>query len=332
MYTYTSSEFPIGTYPRICNTGVLITDKGISMYNYSLDYLGFTAFEVELEEITKYLPQEKLVALEKGRMGYKKAYLYEKIAILYDGQPSMGIHFDCPSQGLANILDILTIPALQGSLKYTRIDIACDIKDKDFFNQCYMACLTKNYKSRRKSWTDLTKRATGSNALQGRTLYFGSRTSETFLRIYDKALEQGEDIDWTRVELEIKGKSAHNLACLIGHSPIDEIFSGILNSYLTFIDRTSSKNISRCKTLDFWEDMLTSKERVTISPEKKEKNISDTYSWLLKQVSRSLGKISYFDDIAEEELTENLVKIGRQKISEEDKARAEKFKESWRTC
>lgn len=302
------------------------------MYTYSLDYLAFTGFEVEIDEITKCLPDESLVSLEKGRMGYKKAYLYKKIAILYDGQPNMGVHFDCPSSGLAYILDILTIPALQGRLKFTRVDIACDIKEKDFFNQCYMACMTKNYKSKWKSWTDLTKRATGSNSLQGRTIYFGSRTSETFLRIYDKALEQGEEKDWTRVELEVKGKSAHNLACLIGHDSIDKIFSRIINNYISFIDRSSSKNISRCKMLDFWSDMLTSDDKVTISPEKKEKSISDTYSWLLKQVSRSLGKISYFDDISDEELTESLVKIGRQKLSEEDKIKAQEFKKGWRQC
>jgi hypothetical protein len=40
------------------------------------------------------------------------------------------------------------------------------------------------------------------------TVYFGSRTSETMVRIYEKGKEQGVDLDWTRFELEIKGDKA----------------------------------------------------------------------------------------------------------------------------
>lgn len=40
------------------------------------------------------------------------------------------------------------------------------------------------------------------------TVYFGSRTSETMVRVYDKGKEQRTDLDWTRFELEIKGDKA----------------------------------------------------------------------------------------------------------------------------
>lgn len=40
------------------------------------------------------------------------------------------------------------------------------------------------------------------------TLYFGSRQSEIMVRMYEKGKEQRVDIDWLRVELEIKGDRA----------------------------------------------------------------------------------------------------------------------------
>lgn len=40
------------------------------------------------------------------------------------------------------------------------------------------------------------------------TCYMGSRTSEVMLRIYEKGKEQGNDLDWQRVEIEIKGDKA----------------------------------------------------------------------------------------------------------------------------
>jgi len=40
------------------------------------------------------------------------------------------------------------------------------------------------------------------------TVYFGSRTSETMVRSYEKGKEQKTDLDWIRFELELKGDKA----------------------------------------------------------------------------------------------------------------------------
>lgn len=45
----------------------------------------------------------------------------------------------------------------------------------------------------------------------GETLALGSRQSQFYCRIYDKGAEQKADVDWLRVELEIKDEPAHNL-------------------------------------------------------------------------------------------------------------------------
>jgi len=47
---------------------------------------------------------------------------------------------------------------------------------------------------------------------QGRTVYIGSRTSENYLRVYDKGAESEQKTDWCRLELETKATMANLLA------------------------------------------------------------------------------------------------------------------------
>ena len=288
------------------------------MLKFSIDYLSFTIFNVEIQTIIDHLPKKDFTFLEKGRLGYKSAILYKGIRILYDGKKDMGIHIDASSTALGWAVDILLIPIVQGNTKYSRIDIACDCYDYDMYNLTSTAANAHNYKSKWRKRSEIIQHDTATNDITGRTLYFGSRNSTVFLRIYDKALEQGLELDWTRLELEIKGKSAHNLALIIGQLPLDEIFFKLINNYISFIDRASNSNISRCKLLPFWDEFIKEADRLSVAPKKEEQNISKTYSWLLKQVSRSLAKINKVDEEGQMELIRGLIDVGNKKLSIDD--------------
>lgn len=295
------------------------------MLTFSIDYLSFTIFNVEIQTIIDHLPKCDFQFMEKGRLGYKKAIMYKGVRILYDGNEEMGIHVDASSSALAWATDILYIPTIQGNVKFTRIDIACDILDDDFYNIISIHTLNHNFKTKRRKRSEIKSYNTSSNQIVGRTIYFGSRTSSVFMRIYDKALEKKEDKDWTRMELEIKSKTAHNLAKMINEYPLDKLFFLILNNYIDFIDRSASKNISRCPRLDFWNNFITTDKSVTIAPKKEDKNISKTYNWLLKQVSKSLAKIDKVDTQGNLNLVDGLIQIGNHKISAEDEMQIEEF-------
>lgn len=295
------------------------------MIKFSIDYLSFTIFNVEIQTIIDHLPKNDFTFLEKGRLGYKSAILYKGVWILYDGKKDMGIHVDASSTALGWAVDILLIPVVQGNTKYSRIDIACDCYDYDMYNLTSEAAAAHNYKSKRRKRSEIIQHDTATNDITGRTLYFGSRNSSVFLRIYDKALEQKIELDWTRLELEVKGKSAHNLALIIGKLPLDEIFYKLINNYITFIDRSSNTNISRCKVLPFRDEFIREEERLSVAPRKEEKNISKTYSWLLKQVSRSIAKINKVDENGSFELIRGLIDIGNKKLSFEDEKQINDF-------
>lgn len=295
------------------------------MIKFSIDYLSFTIFNVEIQTIIDHLPKSDFTFLEKGRLGYKSAILYKGVRILYDGKKDMGIHIDASSTALGWAVDILLIPVVQGNAKYTRIDIACDCYNANMYKLTSEAANAHNYKSKRRKWSEIIQHNTATNDITGRTLYFGSRNSSVFLRIYDKALEQGLDLDWTRLELEIKGKSAHNLAQIIGKLPLDEIFFKLINNYISFIDRASDSNISRCKLLPFRDEFIKAKERLSVAPKKEEQNVSRTYNWLLKQVSRSIAKINKVDEDGDMKLINGLIDIGKRRLSLEDEEQITRF-------
>lgn len=295
------------------------------MLAFSIDYLSFTIFNVEIQTIIDHLPKCDFQFMEKGRLGYKKAILYKGVRILYEGNDDMGIHVDASSSALAWATDILMIPVVQGNVKYTRIDIACDVLDSDFYNVISLHTSCHNFKTKWRKWSEILTHNTKNNNVIGRTTYFGSRNSSVYLRIYDKAMEQKEDKDWTRIELEIKSKAAHNLATLINNYPLDKLFFMILNNYIEFIDRTASSNISRCPRLDFWNDFITTDESITIAPKKQEQTISKTYSWLLKQVSKSIAKIDKVDSEGDIDLIHGLIQIGRRKMTVEDDEQIKQF-------
>lgn len=72
--------------------------------------------------------------------------------------------------------------------------------------------------------------------LKGWTVYIGQRSCEAFVRIYDKAAEQGvTGVDWVRFELETKGKTADALSRAVleqGNSAV----LGQINRRIRFIE------------------------------------------------------------------------------------------------
>lgn len=109
----------------------------------------------------------------------------------------------------------LTTPARQDRLLWlaakrgwncTRLDFAVDIQD-DMWNVAdyYTAWKIAHAHNRQKTCAYI-EGATGD------TFYIGSRASTKFVRVYDKAGEQGLEGRWTRVEMECKGEFASRLA------------------------------------------------------------------------------------------------------------------------
>jgi DNA relaxase NicK len=121
----------------------------------------------------------------------------------------------------------------------------------------------------------------------GHTIYIGSRTSEKFMRLYDKGVEQHlEGADWKRLELELKGMVARAAA----HQVIDtRSLTGTFNSVaLGMVNLTDCHEYAKFFPAGGEELSLPAIEKHT-----------DREAWLIKQVIPALR-----EHIKQEGLTE----------------------------
>lgn len=96
--------------------------------------------------------------------------------------------------------------------------------------------------------------------IQGLTVYVGSRKSDLFIRVYDKAAERGfkpSELHWVRIEIQMRRDRAEMAARAVATDPyIGNVFAGILSNYFRILQPTSDSNKSRWPTADYWEKIL----------------------------------------------------------------------------
>lgn len=103
--------------------------------------------------------------------------------------------------------------ALAAAEHCSRVDLAVDVhlyaEVPSLPRDCYVSLFHKPPGNGRPAQRTLILNSNG-----GSTLYIGSRTSDRFARLYDKGIEQKASSAgrWYRLELEVKGNSAHPLA------------------------------------------------------------------------------------------------------------------------
>lgn len=159
--------------------------------------------------------------------------------------------------------------ALAMGANVTRIDIAIDVHREMYLRSMKAAADQGEIVTRAQDWPLIEGR-------RGSTLYVGSRSSEKFLRIYDKAAEQKVDGTWFRIELECKGDFARGVALHVDGNGYD-YFGDIIRGFADW------------PTMHQWQEATTSPTLLEgiAKPEKRR----DTFSWLMKSVAPSVAKL-----------------------------------------
>jgi phage replication initiation protein len=214
------------------------------------------------------------------------------------GRADMGVHVRLPSSALvaSGIDPVVVLSDLyRMGAKFTRVDLAADDtlwlldleeiarKSKD---KCEIVC---------QAHSGNKYEGTFGKSRDGHTETYGSRHSETFVRIYDKAAEQkaktGQVIaHWIRVEFEYKDARAQAVADYIAthRETWREAARGWFLAYLDFKEPGQDANRSRWETCDWWLKFLenASKKRLFIS--RAVKTVDEVKNWVNKQVAPSL--------------------------------------------
>jgi phage replication initiation protein len=209
----------------------------------------------------------------------------------------MGVHVRLPASALKALpRDALSVLgdflAMQG--KATRLDLAADdfngLLNMDVMRE---KILKKEFVCRARSGSEVRSLFGGA----GHTLYFGSRESDTFLRIYDKAAEQadlGVDVSccplWIRTEMELKNNRADAAAQYIyTHREDWQIeAAGWLLNFLDYKDPGTDSNVSRWDTSPFWSAFVEDAKKSRIVSVQQERTVEDVRDWIDRQVTPSL--------------------------------------------
>lgn len=155
----------------------------------------------------------------------------------------------------------------QSQAKATRIDFCLDIIGSDFKPQsCVNHLRARNVVTHARSIIRVSDEWKG-----GFSQYVGTKTSETYTRIYDKAAEQKSQGNWTRVETVYQGERAEPaLHAYLAHKSTRRLI-------LAHVDFPKWRN---------WRRVMRADKAKLNYPSR----IAATRQWLLSQVSTSLAK------------------------------------------
>jgi len=317
-----------------------------------IDWLEFTVTGLQLEsvilEILK-LEKKTFTKMETGRFGYRSQLKWNEgsLYIMFNATDEqkedlpkivdhMGVHVMITGTGcrqyeslreLTRLLFYLTI--LDEKVNFSRIDIAIDdLENKTVkFSRIHQAAIKGHFTSRWNKWDEVNSRQCATGEFLGRTMYFGSQSSEIFCRIYDKTLERkakseeksAESETWTRLEVVYRKERAKKLVYHIidRKLSVGEAIRGTLKQYIRFIKppRNRDSNKARWPSAKWWEQLLDNVEKLQLTSKREPKSIDDMAAWLDRQIAPTIAAIltAYEGDIS---WLHDIIKNGASRLSQ----------------
>lgn len=335
--------------PPYSNTGVGHTLE--SGMRACLDWVQATLFEENLKFVIVDilgLHPDNFQSTKKGRFGYKKGLMFGNISIFYDGETrnkegeivDMGIHICFTGQGCRQYeaygiktWNDLFLDILEFKGHFSRIDVAIDEFNDLSFS---IATLLKKANdgliiSKFKEYDAREKKKLKNGEGKGKSIYFGSPTSEIMFRFYqkDKQLEAlGKKLEegitaWNRYEVQLKNGKADAVARLIclgddGQTALQAVVKGILSKYMRVIQATGDSNRHRRPTAKFWDKFIGAAEKLSLSQVAPDKTIDSQKEWLMYQAGPALAAIVKAED-GDMDFVYELLKSGESRLKDNHK-------------
>lgn len=244
----------------------------------TLDWLAFT-FKESTHEAAKWL---RVYASNNAGMaiaptnGYRDAYRTQNgIVVQWNiDREEMGYHVIIAGSAIRHVLidnelDQATLiqTVRDAGASITRLDLAKDLQGVNVsLDKIYTALEQKQSIGTARSFSQIHSIGGGN------TVYVGSRQSEKFIRIYDKAAQMGlHGVFWYRYELETKGMVARALAALLCESA----------NWASAFDTISRHMVDVPKCDDYQQFFLPGVVEIGIPKLEKK---SDREAWIEKQV------------------------------------------------
>jgi DNA relaxase NicK len=257
----------------------LFQDTGYSLMGYS-KVMRFSDILVCSEGREDDYFKDMGVCVSMSGNGCRTFETMSKLTLeLKDKQGTQSVAFPALFQLLASDADA----------NVSRIDIACDdraghLNVDDVLNKVQANELNSRMTTRS------TVISFNGQERSGATAYLGAPSSSFRVRIYDKALEQGEPGHWVRVELVMRSKNANAFVEQMTTSEnVGKLAAQVINDKFSFIDRDDS-NITRCTVCPWWQSFVDELESVRlVAREVIQHTVEQIGSWVEAQVGPSLA-------------------------------------------
>jgi DNA relaxase NicK len=283
----------------------------VSGFTQTIDWLAFTVPDAAVDDVIRTIGGDWFQS-ETGFRGYPVSRLTTQgrngVGKLGTGahRRPREVHVDL-SAGIVSQWDEAKLQAVLGWITehkghVTRLDVALDDRDAT-------VCISTIREA-----VDAGKAVTRSQKFQvlsasnhkegvptGETLYFGSRESQTMLRVYDKRLElrsKGrEEADSYGVRWELEFKQDRAQACAKALRTLDAedwraFVVGLLRSYVDFRDTTREAEPYekyRAALLPWWQMLTEGFRRCRLVVEKIQQRLDDVVMWLSRSIAPMLS-------------------------------------------
>lgn len=233
--------------------------------------------------------------LHKGFRNYERSARCGNVRVGWSGQN--GVHFDIPAQGCRQIdgehgqgwTDKLSVWRGMGA-HFTRLDVAWDdragLLDLDEVRGKIEA---GELVTRARQASEVTGLAMGDPFEQvGRTIYVGSFKSDTLVRFYDKAAEQGLAEHWVRCEVVWRDRRADAAvdAYIAGGMPK---LAGALLAHLRFIEGSGRSRRSNETVWSVWEVFLEQAAKARLVVQRVVRTMEKVWCWFDRSLAPSLA-------------------------------------------
>lgn len=279
----------------------------------SIDWLTFSVKKEDPNEVIRdYLGLDPSLFQDTGYslLGYNRVVRFSDICVCSEGKENdffkdMGICVSMSGNGCrafetmsrlstaegdsTPFLALFRLLAADESANVSRLDIACDDRE-GYLDMDQVITKTRSGEiNSRLRHRDIHDKLDGTKRA-GSTVYIGSPSSDFRVRIYDKALEQGVDGHWIRVELVLKSKNSNAfVAEMVQSENVGRLAAQVINDKFSFIERDDS-NISRCTVCGWWQAFVDEVESVHLVARCViQHSVERISSWVEAQVGPSLA-------------------------------------------
>jgi putative DNA relaxase len=284
-----------------------------SGFLFSVDWLAFTVPGSTPKEVQDRVGGE-WIELEKGFNGYPFAWLCLSTAggsgRIGTGMPhhTKDVHVSLSGE----IVSSWEPEKVQALCKWvtekkghgTRVDLALDDRTGHATVGQVIEAADLGQAVMRWSTYDAKRKCShkGKDDIQGEMVTFGSRQSESYLRVYDKrreAMGKGQTVEglWVRWELEFKKDRANLCLDLLSYLPIKEwkrFTVGLLKSCISFRDTSADAPAwQRCRAseLPWWRALTEDFERCRFHVEKTERKLEEVLNWFSQAMGPTMAAL-----------------------------------------